>query len=90
MSSDWLADFLDCSVVCDLSDHYLIFGTLVVISADHLVFEQADVHDHHEANSTKELYAIESSDIGIRANRRRCAIPRARLICISRLEDVLQ
>jgi hypothetical protein len=83
----WLAPFIGQRVVVDLDAHYLVIGTLIAASADHLAFAEADVHDHHEANSTKEVYTMESATIGVRANRRSVAVPLARVMAISRLED---
>jgi hypothetical protein len=83
----WLASFIGQRVVVDLDEHYLVIGTLTAASADHLALSEADLHDHHEANSTKEVYTMESATIGVRANRRAVAVPLARVIAISLLED---
>ena len=50
--------------------------------------QYADLHDHREANSTKEVYALESRQIGVRVNRQRVAIPRQQLVAISLLDDL--
>jgi len=63
-------------------------GCLHAVTADSLVFTDADLHDHREANSSKEVYAIESKNIGIRVNRTQVAIPRHRLVAISLLEHL--
>ncbi len=87
-TDDWLLPFRDHLVVADLDQDYLVIGRLVTIGREHLEFTDADLHDHGEANCTKEVYCLESQKIGVRSNRARVAIPRTRLIAISRLEDV--
>lgn len=87
-SEDWLAPFLGAVVVCDLAEPYLVIGRLVAAGLHHLEFADADLHDHREANSTKEVYALESRTIGVRANRVRVSVPRRQLVAISRLEDL--
>ena len=86
--TDWLAPYLGQVVVADLDEFFMVLGTLQTISADCLVFTDADLHDHREANSTKEVYAIESKKIGVRVNRVQVAIPRHRLVAISLLEHL--
>lgn len=87
-ADDWLAAFVGRVVVCDLAEPYLVIGRLAACGPDHLAFEDADLHDHRESNSTKEVYAIESLKLGVRANRRRVAVPRRQLVAISLLDDV--
>ena len=84
----WLHVFVGQQVVADLDAGYLVIGTVAEVGADHLVFVDADLHDHSEANSTKEVYTLETRKIGIRANRLRVAVPLHRLVAVSRLEDV--
>jgi hypothetical protein len=86
--SHWLQPFLGQVVIADLDELYLVIGTLAEAGEHHLLFTDADLHDHREANSTKEVYALESRQIGVRVNRKQVAIPRARLVAISRLDDL--
>jgi hypothetical protein len=87
--SSWLAPFLGRSVIADCDGGYLVIGTLMACDGVAAAFADADVHDHAEANCTKEIYAIESRQIGVRANRRKVTVPQARIIAISLLEDVI-
>jgi small nuclear ribonucleoprotein (snRNP)-like protein len=85
---DFITSFLGQTVIVDLDDHYLVIGTLVEADPAHLAFTDADLHDHREANSTKEVYALESLRIGVRVNRARVTVPRHRLVAISLLADI--
>ena len=86
----WLTSLIGQTVVVDLDESYLVIGTLRAADDKHLSFIEADVHDHHEANCTKEVYLLESLKLGVRFNRKQVAIPRSRMLAISRLEDVVQ
>jgi hypothetical protein len=84
----WLEPFLGCNVVADLDGGYLVIGRLEQADGGGLAFAEADLHDHNEANCSKDVYAIECRQLGVRSNRHRVAVPLHRLIAISRLEDV--
>lgn len=91
MSGDaesWLSSLIGQVVVCDLDESYLVIGTLRAADAQHVSLSEADLHDHHESNCTKDVYLLETRQLGVRANRRQVAIPRARVLAISRLEDI--
>ena len=84
----WLEPYIGKVVVADLDELYLVIGTLTAVGTDHLDFADADLHDHREANSTKEVYALESRTIGVRVNRVKVAVPLRRLVAISLLEEL--
>ena len=86
--TDWLTPYVGKVVVADLDEFFMVLGTVHAVSADCIDFTDADLHDHREANSTKEVYAIESKKIGVRVNRTQVAIPRHRLVAISLLEHL--
>ncbi len=86
--SGWLAPYVGSIVVCDLDELYVVIGTLSAVGEHHLDFADADLHDHREANSTKEVYVLETRKIGVRVNRVRLSVPLVRLVAISRIEDV--
>ncbi len=86
--SAWLEPFIGSIVVCDLDEFYVVIGTLSAASEHHVEFTAADLHDHREANSTKEVYVLETRKIGVRVNRAHVAVPLARLVAISRIADV--
>lgn len=84
----WLEPFIGRDVIADLDGSYLVLGRLVAADDTAVSFSDVDLHDHAEANCTKEVYAIESRNLGVRVNRRRVVVPRARIIALSLLEDV--
>jgi hypothetical protein len=86
---DWISIYLNQQVVAEIGDGFTIFGILTAIDKEHLEFSQCDLHSQHEANSSRDVYAMETSDLGIRTNREHLAIPRWRLIAICKLDDVI-
>lgn len=91
MSSDaeaWMRSLIGQVVVVDLDESYLVIGTLTAVDQHHLAFNDADLHDHREANCTKDVYLLETRQLGVRFNRRQVAIPRSRVLAVSRLEDI--
>jgi hypothetical protein len=88
MGADWLQVYVGKIVVCDLDQSYLVLGCLESFSESHVQFTDADLHDHREANSSKDVYIIESRRLGVRINRTRVAVPRHRLLAMSLLEEV--
>ncbi len=85
---DLLQRFVGKQVVADLGENYLIVGTLDHFSNEHVSFADADLHDHREGNSTKEIYILETVKFGVRVNRQRVDIPRRQLVAISLLSDI--
>ena len=84
----WLTRLIGQVVVIDLDESYLVIGTLCTVDAHHLSLSDADLHDHHESNCTKDVYLLETRQIGVRFNRRQVTIPRTRVLAVSRLEDI--
>ena len=87
---DWLQEFIGSVVVGDLADGYLVIGTLSAAGPQHLGFSEADLHDHRESSTPRDVYLIETRKFGIRVNRKRVDIPRHLLVAISRLSDVAE
>jgi hypothetical protein len=85
---DWLAKYVGQQVVVDLANHYLAIGTVIEVSRSHISLADADLHDHFEANSTKEVYIIETRKFGIRVNRKRVDLPRETVVAISRMDEI--
>lgn len=87
-AQDALTPLMGHLVSAEIGDQFTVFGTLFSADEHWLIFVEADLHNQAEANSNRDIYALESRDLGIRANRRRLLVPRWRLICISPLDDV--
>ena len=88
MGDDWLMALRGLLVVADLDESYLVIGVLTEADDNILVFADADLHDHREANCTKDVYLIETLKLGVRANRKQVVVPRRRVVAISKLEDI--
>ncbi len=73
--------------MADIEPDHTVIGKLIDFSSEHLLLSDADLHDCRKANSVKEVYISEASNFGININRREVAIPRSRIIAISKLDD---
>jgi len=77
-------------VVVDTDSSYIYLGLLESAGIDFLTLTNVDVHDTSESNSTKEQYTHETFKLGSRFNRKLTYLRMARVLSISKLEDVLQ
>ena len=59
---DWLDAYKDQVVCADLKDGFVIYGTVESYDEQSILFRDADFHDPREANSSKEVYAIETQN----------------------------
>lgn len=80
--------FLGKVVVVDVEAPYVYIGTLVRFSPHFLELRDADVHDLRDSTSTRELYVLESSQYGVRRNRKAVQIRIEKVVSISLLSDV--
>jgi len=87
--SDALQFMVGRLVVAEIGDDFTVFAELEAVSSGHLFFRNADLHLQSEANSSRDVYAIETKEIGIRPNRATLLVPMSRLISICPLEDVV-
>ncbi len=81
--------FLGKAVVVDTDSNFLYIGLLRAVDDHFVELETADVHDRVEGHSTNERYALESMRSGVRANRRSVTIRKAKVVSLSRLDDVV-
>ena len=88
-TGDWLAAFIGDVVIAEIGDGFTILGTLASIAPTFLEFHDLDFHNQHEANSNRDVYAIENKQFGVTPNRERMFVPRDRLIAICRVGDVV-
>lgn len=83
-------EYLGREVVLDVSSPFVYVGTLSGCDRHCLILENADVHDLRDANSTRELYVLESKRHGVNRNRKRVAVRIAEIVSVSALEDVIE
>jgi len=89
-TGDWLAAFIDDIVIAEIGDGFTVLGTINSIAPTFIEFRDADLHNQHEANSNRDVYALENKQLGVRPNRKKLFIPRDRLIALARLQDVVE
>ena len=85
---NWLSAYVDQVVCVDLKDGFVLYGTLQAFDNESLSFVNADFHDPREANSSKDVYALETQNIGVRVNRKQCKIPLINMIAICLLTEL--
>jgi hypothetical protein len=77
-------------IVVDTDSTYIYIGTLEKVGRDFLALSHVDVHETSDSKSTKEQYAHEARKLGSRSNRELTYVRMARVLSISRLDDVIQ
>ena len=87
---DEIIEYKDTLVVVDTASFFMFIGRLVDVNERFLTLEDADVHDRRESPSTNEKYVLESRKYGVRMNRKRVHIRFEEVICLSRLDDVIE
>jgi small nuclear ribonucleoprotein (snRNP)-like protein len=85
-----LTALLNQQIVVDTDSSYVYIGRLKAISSDCLVLADVDAHDTHDSNSSKEHYAHETRRLGPRPNRKEALVLLARVLSISRLDDIIR
>jgi hypothetical protein len=76
-------------VVVDTDSAFVYLGTLKSVDDQFVVLVEVDAHDGRESPSTKEQYVMETKRYGVKANRREISVRTARVVSISRLDDVV-
>lgn len=84
-----LNEFMNKVVVLDTSTRYFYVGALVGVDDWYYILTDADVHDHSESTSSKELYIMESKQFGVRKNRSSVLVKKSEIISISLLSDAI-
>ena len=87
--TDPLALFLGQLVVLDTQGPLLYIGTLQGLTPASLLLADADVHDTNDSRSSKDLYLVETRDLGVRINRTLVLVMRQQIASISLLGDVV-
>ena len=80
---------LNCEIVVDVSSLYVYVGTLVETDQHYLILKNADVHDLRDTATTRELYVLETKQLGVRSNRKQVRVARDKVVSISALDDVI-
>ena len=75
-------------VVLDTQGPLIYIGTLERVSGPFVVLVDADVHDTNDSRATKDLYLVETRDLGVRVNRKRVVVMLGQIASVSLLEDV--
>ena len=88
-NAEHLASLIGEQVVIDLAAPFVYLGTLKSVDAAFLVLTDADVHDLRDADSTRELYVLNSARDGIRRNRKEVSLRWEVVLSISRITDVV-
>jgi len=84
-----LKEFMNKVVILDTSTSYFYVGSLAGVDDWYYILTDADVHDHSESISSKELYIMESKQFGVRKNRSKVLVKKSEIISISLLSDVI-
>lgn len=88
--ADAFRGFLGSDVVVDTESNYVFIGTLAEVTELALTLRDVDVHDRSESPSTKERYVMEAKKFGIKVNRKSVTVRMESVLCVSRLEDVIE
>ena len=86
---DPLAGFLQQTVVLDTQGPLIYIGTLQNISGAWLILRDADVHDTNDSRASKDLYLVETRDLGVRVNRGMVMVMRSQVASVSLLQEVV-
>ena len=76
-------------VVLDTQGPLIYIGTLLRMSAAWVELADADVHDTNDSRASKDLYLVETRDLGVRVNRTRVIVTRHQIASVSLLKDVV-
>ena len=83
-----IASFLGQQVVLDTQGPLIYIGTLAEVGRGFFVLAEADVHDRNDSPATKELYLVETVELGVRVNRERVVVMREVVASVSLLAEV--
>ena len=77
-------------VVVDTDGPVFYIGRLASVSEDFLILEDVDVRHQGDTPTSRERYLIEARRLGVRPSRRRAEVVLARVVGISRLDDIIE
>lgn len=85
---DPLEAYVSRVVVLDTQGPLMYLGTLRQVLPGHVVLTEADVHDTNDSRASKDLYLVETRDLGVRVNRARVVVARSQIASVSLLAEV--
>jgi len=88
--SQSFAGFVGQTVVVDIDGPVVYLGKLASVSGEFLTLEDVDVHNLGDSGTPRERYVVEAKKLGIRPNRKQAQVRLARVVGVSRLEDVIE
>jgi hypothetical protein len=86
---DGFAHFVGQIVVLDTQGPLIYIGTLRQFTAATLLLIDADVHDSNDSRASKDLYLVETRDLGVRVNRGAVLVMRHQVASASLLREVV-
>jgi len=90
VSAEAFNAFVGVDVVVDTTSSYVFIGRLKEVTALAMTLSDVDVHDRGESSSTKERYIMEAKKFGIKSNRKSVTVRLETVLCVSKLEDVIE
>jgi hypothetical protein len=87
--TDGLEPFLGYVVILDTQGPLIYIGTLKQVTGGTLLLTDADVHDSNDSRASKDLYLVETRDLGVRVNRGAVLVMRHQVASVSLLSDVV-
>ncbi len=90
MSDDHLEELLHKLVVIDTDSQFIYIGTLAAQTPTAILLTDVDVHYMSDAQTSREVYLMESAKFGVRANRKKTTLMKSMVLSVSLLEDVIE
>jgi hypothetical protein len=87
--TDGLERFVGQVVVLDTQGPLIYIGTLDRATESTLMLVDADVHDSNDSRASKDLYLVETRDLGVRVNRKVTLVMRQHVASVSLLREVV-
>jgi len=75
-------------VVLDTQGALFYVGTLSEVTDRYYILTDADVHHASDSRTAKDLYLVETRDLGVKVNRGRVVVERREIASVSLLREV--
>ena len=90
MGEDPVLELVGRVVVMDTQGPLIYIGRLERATSGFFVLTEADVHDTNDSRASKDLYVVETRELGVRINRKRVVVMRGQIASVSLIEDVVE